>query len=391
MGIRSPFPVSWEWPGRDAWPLLLLLLAVLVPTGLLLWFMSDAITRQAAASQQMALESTRGQLRLLRDRHGFAVADVRRQARARRSGWSQIVGTTDGRTALRATRPQRRIRWRGRARCHRPCGVSAHRRVRSGRRRGSAAARSPWSSARPSLTRHTRHSAGGAPQRLQRADALGAAPVRHGRAATDGAGDTSPNRERPSPVDAVPRGRHAAARTRRVPAHVYPGCLGTDVGESPRHRPLSHTRAAGHARRCAATGRAAGSPVPFVPSRRGRRLSGHDRRCRPFRDGRSHSRHPRRCLGRRGRAWTPADVSLGRICRYRDGGAARRDRGTDVRPAASPRAPEDGSHGGRLARAPRRRWHRCACWSTGCCRTTRSSIRSRRANTSSSSPARTRG
>src|SRR5688572_1808406 len=59
---------SWEWPGRDAWPLLLLLLAVLVPTGLLLWFMSDAITQQAAASQHLALESTRGQLRLLRAR-----------------------------------------------------------------------------------------------------------------------------------------------------------------------------------------------------------------------------------------------------------------------------------------------------------------------------------
>jgi signal transduction histidine kinase len=59
---------SWEWPGRDAWPLLLLLLAVLVPTGLLLWFMSDAITQQAAASHHLALESTRGQLRLLRAR-----------------------------------------------------------------------------------------------------------------------------------------------------------------------------------------------------------------------------------------------------------------------------------------------------------------------------------
>lgn len=59
---------SLEWPGRDAWPLLLLLLAVLVPTGFLLWFMSDAITQQAAASRHMALESTRGQLRLLRAR-----------------------------------------------------------------------------------------------------------------------------------------------------------------------------------------------------------------------------------------------------------------------------------------------------------------------------------
>src|SRR5688572_15477108 len=59
---------SWEWPGRDAWPLLLLLLAVLVPTGFLLWFMSDAITQQSDVSRHMALESTRGQLRLLRAR-----------------------------------------------------------------------------------------------------------------------------------------------------------------------------------------------------------------------------------------------------------------------------------------------------------------------------------
>jgi two-component system phosphate regulon sensor histidine kinase PhoR len=57
-----------EWPGRDAWPLLLLLLAVLVPTGFLLWFMSDAIVRQSAASRQTALEAYRDQLRLLRAR-----------------------------------------------------------------------------------------------------------------------------------------------------------------------------------------------------------------------------------------------------------------------------------------------------------------------------------
>jgi signal transduction histidine kinase len=68
VSIRVRLRGSWEWPGRDAWPFLFLLLAVLVPTAFLLWFMSDAITRQAAASRQMALESTRTQLRLLRDR-----------------------------------------------------------------------------------------------------------------------------------------------------------------------------------------------------------------------------------------------------------------------------------------------------------------------------------
>jgi signal transduction histidine kinase len=68
VGTHLRFRGSWEWPGRAAWPFLLLLLAVLVPTGFLLWFMSDAVTQQAAVSRHMALESTRGQLRLLRDR-----------------------------------------------------------------------------------------------------------------------------------------------------------------------------------------------------------------------------------------------------------------------------------------------------------------------------------
>ena len=68
MGTRVPLRRALEWPGRDAWPFLLLLLAVLVPTGFLLWFMNDAIARQAIASRQIALEGYRGQLRLLRAR-----------------------------------------------------------------------------------------------------------------------------------------------------------------------------------------------------------------------------------------------------------------------------------------------------------------------------------
>jgi signal transduction histidine kinase len=87
MGIRVPLRHSWEWPGRDAWPLLLLLLAVLVPTGLLLWFMSDAIARQSAASRQTALEAYRGQLRLLRAR-----TDVFWQSYADRLGHGEPSG-----------------------------------------------------------------------------------------------------------------------------------------------------------------------------------------------------------------------------------------------------------------------------------------------------------
>ena len=68
MGIRIPLPRSFEWRGRDAWPFLLLLLAVLVPTGFLLWFTGDAIARQSAAARQTALEAYRGQLSLLRAR-----------------------------------------------------------------------------------------------------------------------------------------------------------------------------------------------------------------------------------------------------------------------------------------------------------------------------------
>lgn len=41
---------------------------MLVPTGFLLWFMSDAVARQSAASRQTTLEAYRGQLRLLRAR-----------------------------------------------------------------------------------------------------------------------------------------------------------------------------------------------------------------------------------------------------------------------------------------------------------------------------------
>jgi signal transduction histidine kinase len=66
MGVRVPLRTSGDRPGREAWPLLLLLLVVLVPTGFLLWFMSDAVARQSAASRQVTLESYRGQLRILR-------------------------------------------------------------------------------------------------------------------------------------------------------------------------------------------------------------------------------------------------------------------------------------------------------------------------------------
>jgi signal transduction histidine kinase len=65
---RVPIVRGKWWAGRESWPLLFIVLAVLVPTGLLLWFMADAIERQSAASRQVAMEAYRGQLRLLRAR-----------------------------------------------------------------------------------------------------------------------------------------------------------------------------------------------------------------------------------------------------------------------------------------------------------------------------------
>jgi signal transduction histidine kinase len=46
----------------------LLLVAVLVPTACVLWFMNEALTSQASASRQSALEAFRGQLRFVRGR-----------------------------------------------------------------------------------------------------------------------------------------------------------------------------------------------------------------------------------------------------------------------------------------------------------------------------------
>lgn len=68
MGRRAPHHRSLGGLGREAWPLLILLVAVLLPTGLLLWFMSDAAGRQAAAARQATLDAYRSQLRLLRSR-----------------------------------------------------------------------------------------------------------------------------------------------------------------------------------------------------------------------------------------------------------------------------------------------------------------------------------
>ena len=63
-----------NWLRRDAdadrgsAPTLLLLGALLVPVALLLWFMNEAVTAQAAAARQSILEAYRGQLRLARAR-----------------------------------------------------------------------------------------------------------------------------------------------------------------------------------------------------------------------------------------------------------------------------------------------------------------------------------
>jgi len=54
---------------RSAWQLaLFLVLAVLVPSGSVLWFMNDAARSQSESARQRVTEAYRGQLRLLRDR-----------------------------------------------------------------------------------------------------------------------------------------------------------------------------------------------------------------------------------------------------------------------------------------------------------------------------------
>jgi signal transduction histidine kinase len=55
----------------------LLLMAILVPTACVLWFMNEALTNQAAAARQDVLEAYRGQLRLVRSK-----IDAEWQARA---------------------------------------------------------------------------------------------------------------------------------------------------------------------------------------------------------------------------------------------------------------------------------------------------------------------
>ncbi len=47
---------------------LLLLVAVVVPSGCVLWFMNEAVTNQAMATQRTVVDAYRGQLRLVRGR-----------------------------------------------------------------------------------------------------------------------------------------------------------------------------------------------------------------------------------------------------------------------------------------------------------------------------------
>src|SRR6266851_1793732 len=53
---------------RGAQRLALLLVAVVVPSACVLWFMNEAITNQAAATQRTVIDAYRGQVRLVRGR-----------------------------------------------------------------------------------------------------------------------------------------------------------------------------------------------------------------------------------------------------------------------------------------------------------------------------------
>ena len=54
--------------GFDAWSLPVLLIAVVVPSACVLWFMNEAVEHQAAATRQAVADAYRGQLRLVRAR-----------------------------------------------------------------------------------------------------------------------------------------------------------------------------------------------------------------------------------------------------------------------------------------------------------------------------------
>jgi signal transduction histidine kinase len=62
--FRSPGG-AWD---RGAWAFALLVVVMLLPAAFVLWFMNEAISTQAASTQQRVLEAYRGQLRLVRSR-----------------------------------------------------------------------------------------------------------------------------------------------------------------------------------------------------------------------------------------------------------------------------------------------------------------------------------
>jgi len=64
-----PWPRPARSPlDRSAWLFALLVLVMLLPAGIVLWFMNEAISTQAAAARRTVLEGYRGQLRLVRSR-----------------------------------------------------------------------------------------------------------------------------------------------------------------------------------------------------------------------------------------------------------------------------------------------------------------------------------
>lgn len=67
-GIRVPLGRSGERPFREAWPFLLLLVAVLVPTGIVMWLMANSYSRAVASARQSVEEARRSHLRTLRPR-----------------------------------------------------------------------------------------------------------------------------------------------------------------------------------------------------------------------------------------------------------------------------------------------------------------------------------
>lgn len=104
--MRFPTQLHSASQDRSTWlALLFLLLAVIVPAGAVLWFMSDAARGQAESARRSVLEVYQGQLRFLRDR-----VDEVWKARTAADGMADSVLVLNADGSLRFPEPLRELK-----------------------------------------------------------------------------------------------------------------------------------------------------------------------------------------------------------------------------------------------------------------------------------------